>query len=77
MVRAYVLVTAEAGRAGDVVKNVSGVAGVKSVHAVTGPYDAIAFVEASDFNAIGELVVAKIQKIEGVSRTLTCIVVEL
>ncbi len=77
MVRAYVLITAEPGKTGETVKGIARISGVKAVHAVTGPYDAIAFVEAADFNAIGEMVVAKIQKVEGASRTLTCIVVEL
>jgi len=77
MVNAYVLINAEAGKAGNVVREVSRIAGVKSTHAVTGPYDAIALVEAADFNALGELVVARIQKVEGVNRTLSCIVVEL
>jgi hypothetical protein len=33
-------------------------------------------VEASDFNAIAQLVVAKIQALSSVERTLTCIVVD-
>jgi len=77
MVNAYILITADAGEAGDIVKQAKNIEGVKSVYAVTGPYDAIAFVEAPDFNALGNLVVAKIQKIKGVIRTLTCILVEL
>ncbi|HDP70539.1 MAG TPA: Lrp/AsnC family transcriptional regulator [Actinobacteria bacterium] len=77
MVSAYILITAEAGEAGEIVKRATDIEGVKSVNAVTGPYDAIAFVEAPDFNALGNLVVAKIQRIKGVIRTLTCIQVEL
>lgn len=77
MVTAYVLISAEPGKTTEVVRGVGKIAGVKSVHAVTGPYDAIAFIEAANFSAIGDLIVAKIQKVEGVSRTLTCVTVEL
>jgi DNA-binding Lrp family transcriptional regulator len=77
MVTAYVLISAEPGKATEVVRGVGKIPGVKTVHAVTGPYDAIAFIEAANFSAIGDLIVAKIQKVEGVSRTLTCVTVEL
>lgn len=77
MVTAYVLISAEPGKATDLVRGVQKIPGVKEVHAVTGPYDAIAFIEAANFSAIGDLIVAKIQKVEGVSRTLTCVTVEL
>lgn len=76
MVKAYVLITAEAGKASAVVKATKKIAGVKSVDGVTGPYDAIAYVEAENFDYMGNLIVSKIQKINGVIRTLTCIVVQ-
>lgn len=77
MVGAYILITADPGRAGDVVREVSSSEGVKSTHAVTGPYDAIAYAEVADYNQIGDLVVSQIQKIDGVDRTLTCMTVPL
>jgi len=77
LVTAYVLISAEPGKATDIVKGIGKIQGVKMVNAVTGPYDAIAYIEATNFSAIGDLIVAKIQKIEGVSRTLTCVTVEL
>ena len=77
MVSAYILIKTEAGRAGDVVKQIAGLEGIRSFEAVTGPYDAIAKAEAADFNSLGEMVVAKIQAVSGVWRTLTCLVVKL
>lgn len=77
MVMAYVLISAEPGKATELVKGIQKISGVKGVNAVTGPYDAIAQIEAVNFSAIGDLIVAKIQKVEGVSRTLTCVSVEL
>ena len=49
------------------------VEGVKSAHATVGPYDIIVFVEFADPADLTSLIVDKIQKIEGISRTLTCI----
>ena len=39
---------------------------------VTGPYDVIARVEAGTVDELGKLVIAKIQDVEGITRTLTC-----
>ncbi len=76
MVNAYVMITAEAGEAAKVVEATRKIAGVKSVDGVTGPYDAIALIEAENFEDMGNLIVSKIQKIKGVIRTLTCIIVQ-
>jgi DNA-binding Lrp family transcriptional regulator len=50
---------------------------VLRVNAVTGPYDVIVRAEAGASDDLGRLVVARIQQVEGVFRTLTCPVVEL
>ena len=73
---AYILIEALPGKALDLVNTVKSVEGVKTVHLVTGPYDVIAFVEASDLKSLGELIVKKIQASGCVARTLTCITVE-
>jgi DNA-binding Lrp family transcriptional regulator len=44
---------------------------------VSGPYDVIARASAADMDALGQLVVAKVQAVEGIIRTLTCPIVEL
>ncbi len=44
-------------------------------HAVTGPFDVIAFVEVPDLTTLSDLILAKIQNIEGVQKTQTAIVV--
>ena len=76
-VRAYLLVNAEAGKVEDVVKTLPGIEGVKSVDSVTGPYDAIAIVEADTYEALLGLVPAKIHGLSGIAKTLTCLAVEL
>ncbi len=77
MVEAYVLIQTEVGKAAQVAMQVDGIPGVKSSEAVTGPYDAIVHAEADDVDSLGKLVVARIQAIEGITRTLTCPVVKL
>lgn len=77
MVEAFVLIQAGVGLASQVVQAVSAIQGVRSADVVTGPYDAVASVEAETMDALGRLVVSKIQAVEGVKRTLTCPVVRL
>ena len=77
MVEAYVLIQTEVGKAAQVATEVARIDGVRSAHAVTGPYDAVVHASADDVDSLGKLVVAKIQAIEGITRTLTCPVVKL
>lgn len=73
--RAYVLVEVESGRIADVIGALRTIQGVSSVDAVTGPYDIIATLQTSDPRHIGRLVMHEIQGIEGLKRTVTCIVI--
>ena len=77
MVEAFVLIQARVGTATLVAQAVSATQGVRSAEVVTGPYDVVARVEAASIDALGSLVVSKIQAVEGVSRTLTCPVLRL
>src|SRR5258706_3424597 len=76
MVRAYVLISASPGKAIDVSRNLKGQDGIVSVDAITGEYDAIAQVQAPDIAGIGQLIVEKIQRQDGVFKTITCLAVE-
>ena len=53
-----------------------GVNGITAADAITGEYDVIAVCEAPDVNSIGSLIVDKIQKIDGVFKTVTCLAVK-
>ena len=77
MVEAYILIQTEVGKAAQVAKAAIDIDGVTAAEAVTGPYDAVIHTEAADVDSLGKLVVAKIQSIEGITRTLTCPVVKL
>jgi len=77
MVSAYILVQTEVGKAGQVTELIRAIAGVKMVDGVTGPYDVIARAEAEDLDALAKAVVMPMQEIEGITRTLTCPVLQL
>lgn len=77
MVEAYILIQTEVGKAAQVAKEVAGIPGVNAAEDVTGPYDVIVRAEAKSVDDLGKLVVAKIQAVEGITRTLTCPVVHL
>ena len=58
-------------------KDVVGITGVQQAQAVTGPYDVIVRAEAHNIDELGQLVVARVQAVDGITRTLTCPVVYL
>jgi DNA-binding Lrp family transcriptional regulator len=72
MLIAYVLIQTEVGKAGQVAQAIGGIDGVQRVEDVAGPYDVIARVQAPGMDELGRLVVARIQAVDGVTRTLTC-----
>src|SRR5262249_51419827 len=77
VVNAYILIQTEVGKAAQVAKEVAAIKGVASAEDVTGPYDVIVRAEARNVDELGKLVVARIQAVEGITRTLTCPVVHL
>jgi len=77
VVQAYILIQTEVGKAAAVAKAIAELAGVAQAEDVTGPYDVIVRAEARNVDELGKLVVAKIQGVDGITRTLTCPVVHL
>ncbi|WP_030056737.1 MULTISPECIES: Lrp/AsnC family transcriptional regulator [Streptomyces] len=77
MVQAYILIQTEVGKATAVARTIAGIPGVLSAEDVTGPYDVIVKAEAETVDDLGRMVVAEVQKVEGITRTLTCPVVHL
>ena len=76
-VHAYILVQTEVGRAADVAAAIAQIEGVALSEDVTGPYDVIVRAEADSVDELGRLVVARVQSVDGITRTLTCPVVNL
>ena len=77
MVQAYILIQTEVGKSASVAEAIREVAGVASAEDVTGPYDVIARVESHTVDELGKLVIARIQDVPGITRTLTCTVVHI
>ena len=77
MVQAYILVQTEVGKAAEVAVRIGAIPGVTQAEDVTGPYDVIVRAEAENVDDLGRLVVAKIQAVAGITRTLTCPIVHI
>jgi len=75
-VSAYVFIECTAGSARDVEKEVMKMKGVKRANSTTGPYDVIALVEAPDINILGNVIVTELQRLPGVRRTQTNVIVD-
>ena len=76
-VHAYILVQTEVGRAADVAAAIAQIEGVALSEDVTGPYDVIVRAEGPSVDELGTLVVSQIQRVPGITRTLTCPVVRI
>jgi DNA-binding Lrp family transcriptional regulator len=76
-VQAYILIQTEVGKASDVVAKIRSLPGIIDADDVTGPYDVIVKAQADSVDDLGKMVVSQIQLVEGITRTLTCPVVNL
>ena len=72
--RAYVLITIEAGRGTDV-QNALKEAGIDQVDQVAGTYDVVAVIDSADPKRIGDLVIGTIQQTDGVVSTVTILTI--
>ena len=73
--RAYVLVNATPGRSLELARRIRDVQGVQAADAITGEFDAVVTCESPDIDALGKLIVDVIQRLDGVHKTTTCLVV--
>ena len=71
-VQVYILIQTEVGKASSVAKSISQIAGVTLAEGVTGPYDVIMRAESASMEELGRSILAKVQAIPGITRTLTC-----
>jgi DNA-binding Lrp family transcriptional regulator len=71
---AYVLIETEVGKVARVAQALTKLDGVQVAEDLAGPYDVIARLQAPSLDELGSLVVSHIQVQDGVTRTVTCIV---
>ncbi|MCB0997484.1 MAG: Lrp/AsnC ligand binding domain-containing protein [Acidimicrobiales bacterium] len=76
-VSAYVLIQTEMDKANHVATSIRVIDGVVTADIMTGPYDVIARCEAETMDDLGRMVVSQIQMVDGITRTLTCPIVNL
>jgi DNA-binding Lrp family transcriptional regulator len=74
MLSAYVLIETVVGKVAHVAQAITKLDGVQLVEDLAGPYDVIANVQAPSLDELGRLVASQIQVLDGVSRTVTCVV---
>lgn len=74
MLEAYILINTEPGMIWSVAEAALKIEGVKMAHAVTGQFDAVAYVEFVKMEDLGKII-EKLQRIKGVRRTQTLITV--
>ena len=73
-IQAYVLINVSEKDPRRLVEGLKEVESVTSVSVVTGPYDLIAIVEAEDLTTLSQVITQEIHPMEGIERTLSCIV---
>lgn len=72
--RAYVLITIEAGKGSEIQKSLLE-AGIQQVDQLAGIYDLVAVIESSEPRHVGEMVIGTIQKTPGVVSTVTLLAI--
>jgi DNA-binding Lrp family transcriptional regulator len=76
-VQAYILIQTEVGVSEHVATEIGTIEGIVLSEDVSGPYDVIVRAEAADLDELGKLVTFKVQKVKGITRTVTCPVIHL
>lgn len=71
MKSAFVLVKCELGRIEEVANLIMEIDGVSEVHSITGPFDLLVKLYAESYEAFGDLIPDKLQKVRGIRETET------
>ena len=74
--RAYILIETSVGKSQDVVDTLEAIDEVDMLDVVTGPYDIIAVIEASDLPSIGKILSNQMHRLPGIIKTVTCLSVK-
>lgn len=72
-IRAYVLMNLVTADLSNTMLQLREIREIKNADAVIGPYDCIAEIEADSMDMLGNVVVNRILKVDGVAKTLTCV----
>ena len=75
--KTFVLIETAIGKTKEVYSALQKMDAIKSVDAVTGPYDVIITIEGNDPETIGKLVTNKVHAVPGINRTVTCLSIRI
>jgi len=71
MVKAYAMVITAAGRSTDLAEEIRSFEGVIDAHVIAGDFDVMVEIEAPSIQAVREVIVDRIQGLEGIGTTRT------
>ncbi len=75
-VSSIIFVECTQGKTFEASEKIKKIGGVRETYQVTGNYDIIAIVMASNMRVLGDVVIKKIQKVPGVTKTVTNIIID-
>jgi len=75
--KAYILINVRIGAISEVIRNLRKLPSVQSAEMTFGAYDVIAVVQVADLEALAKLISKEIQTIPDITRTITCMAVEV
>jgi DNA-binding Lrp family transcriptional regulator len=76
-IAAFVLIEVTGDHTKSAFKTIQRMAGVKAAYTVSGGYDLIVEVEAENLEALSDLLLSKIRSVDGVTKTSTCLVLNV
>ncbi|MCW2621822.1 MAG: transcriptional regulator, AsnC family [Frankiales bacterium] len=75
-VQAYILVQTDVGRSAAVATAISALPGVTAADEVLGPYEVVVHVDVADSTELKSRLLPRLRAVPGITRTLTCEVVQ-
>lgn len=76
-ISAFILIDVTGNHTKSAYKTLTRIQGVKSLHAVTGPFDLIAEVEADTIEELNDIVLSRIRSVDGITKTSTALVLKM
>jgi DNA-binding Lrp family transcriptional regulator len=76
-ISAFILIEVTGDHTKSAYKTIQRMAGVKAAYMVSGGYDILVQVEADSLEALSDLLLSKIRSVDGVTKTTTCMVLNV
>lgn len=76
-VTAFILIDVVGDHTKSAFKTIQRLSGVKAVYMVSGGHDLIVQIEAENLEALSDLLLSKIRSVDGVTKTMTCLVLNV